>query len=445
MRISKCTLFPLLRLWSLRPNCGARTRACHVDTRVDTFRGRALLLGLLALPLAAQTRLADLEQMALANPAIAQAAAGTRAAEGRLKQAGLYPNPILGANGEHVTPVIDGGSVGGFVEQRFVTGRKLGLAKQAATQERLSAVEMQNAARLTVLTSIRTLFYRGLGEQRLVDLRKEMADVTARTAQTLAELNNVGQADRPDQLAAEIESGRAQLAVKLAQNALDRTWREIAAVVNQPTMRATALEGDLDAVPRIDPEQKLTEILGNNPDLRAREIEVTRSSAITKRARAENIPDIRFRGGIRYNRELVDGSVPRRIVGPEGIFDLAVDLPIFNRNQGAIAAAQAEADRARLAVDRQRLDMRSRFAAVFRQYSDAVAASEQYRDELVPKARQAFDMYSGNFRQMAAAYPQVLTAQRNLIQLQDDYIAQLISAWTAAVEIDGLLTTPAGY
>jgi outer membrane protein, heavy metal efflux system len=399
----------------------------------------ALVLAV-AFPLSAQMRLAELEQMALANnPAIAQAAAGTRAAEGRLKQAGLYPNPVLGANGEHVTPVIDGGSVGGFVEQRFVTGGKLGLAKQAAKQERLSAVEMQNAARLAVLTSVRTLFYRALGEQRLVELRREMADVAGRTAQTLAELNNVGQADRPDQLAAEIESGRALLAATLARNALDRTWREIAAVVNQPSLRPAALEGDLDALPKIDAEEKLAEILGSNPDLRTREIEVARSTALTRRARAENIPDIRFRGGVRYNREPIDGSAPRAIVGPEGIFDLAVDLPIFNRNQGAIAAAQAEAERARLAVDRERLEVRSRFAEVFRQYSDALAASQRYRDELVPKARQAFDMYSGNFRQMAAAYPQVLNAQRNLVQLQDEYIAELISAWAAAMEIEGML------
>ena len=58
---------------------------------------------------------------------------------------------------------------------------------------------------------------------------------------------------------------------------------------------------------------------------------------------------------------------------------------------------------------------------------------------MIPKARQAFDMYASNFRNMAVAYPQVLAAQRSLIQLEDDYIAQLITAWLAATEIDGLL------
>ena len=48
-------------------------------------------------------------------------------------------------------------------------------------------------------------------------------------------------------------------------------------------------------------------------------------------------------------------------------------------------------------------------------------------------------MYQGNFRQMAAAYPKVLFAQRSLIQMEEEYIAQLTAAWQARMEIDSLL------
>ena len=40
---------------------------------------------------------------------------------------------------------------------------------------------------------------------------------------------------------------------------------------------------------------------------------------------------------------------------------------------------------------------------------------------------------------MSAAYPQVLIAQRNWFQLQEDYVAVLVRAWQSAVEIQGLL------
>jgi outer membrane protein, heavy metal efflux system len=40
---------------------------------------------------------------------------------------------------------------------------------------------------------------------------------------------------------------------------------------------------------------------------------------------------------------------------------------------------------------------------------------------------------------MAAAYPQVLIAQRNLFQVHDEYLTALVDTWRSAVEIEGLL------
>ena len=162
-------------------------------------------------------------------------------------------------------------------------------------------------------------------------------------------------------------------------------------------------------------------------------------SSTVKRAKVERIPDLQLRGGIRYNNEPLEGF-PRRRVGNEGIFDVGIEIPIFNRNQGTVAAAEADAERARLEIDRERLELRHRLAAVFREYSDAASAAARYREDMLPQARQAFEMYTGNFRNMAVAYPLVLSTQRSLIQLEEDYIGQLMTAWRAAAEIEGLLT-----
>ncbi len=394
--------------------------------------------------------LQDLEKMALAgNPSLAQAEAGSHAALGRARQAGLYPNPVLGATGDHNTPVFNGGSLGGFVEQRIVIGGKLGLSRHAADQDAAAAMELQNSARLRVLTDLRRLYYRGLGEQRLLDVRKQMADATARTAATFAELNNVGQADRPDQFTAEIEAQRAALAVTMAGNALARTWREIAAVVNQtelnrPSLAPGTLEGDLEAVPNLDPETTLERVLNESPDLHAAQMEASRSATLVKRARVEKIPDVTVRGGVRYNREplyatgLEPGTTPGA-VGTEGFFDVGVEIPIFNLNQGAVTAAEADADHARLEVERRRAALRRQFAIVYGEYSDATAAIARYKTEMLPRARQALEMYQANFRQTAGPYTQILAAERSLIQIEDDYIAQLIVAWQSVAEIQGLL------
>ena len=386
-------------------------------------------------------RLEELENMVLAaNPSVGEAAAQVRAARGRAQQAGLYPNPVLGATGDHNTPVFGGGGLGGFAEQRIVMGGKLGLSRRAADAETEAATASQNAARLRVLTEIRELYYRGLAEQRLVDVRKEMADTAARTASTLAELNNVGQADLPDQMSAEIEAQRAALAVTMAENALGRTWREVAAVVNQPALAPGVFEGDVEAIPVLDAGAALARVMNESPELREAQAQAERAAALVKRARVEKIPDVSVRGGVRYNREPIfePGHAPA-IVGNEGFFDVGVEIPVFNRNQGSVAAAEADAERARLEVERRRVELRMRFASVFKEYSDASATVERLKRDMLPKARQSLDLYRANFGQMSAPYMQILAAERSLIQLEDDYVAELVAAWQAAEEIEGLL------
>jgi cobalt-zinc-cadmium efflux system outer membrane protein len=383
--------------------------------------------------------LAELERMAVAaSPTLAQSQSEVRAAAGRALQAGAYPNPVLGASGDHVAggPVLRGGDLGGFIEQRVVVAGKLGLQRAAADQSRLAAGHLQEAERLRALTGIRVLYYRALGEQRLLAVRKDMAELAGRTAKTRRELANLGQADRPDVLAADIEVQRAELGVTMAGTALERTWREIAAVVGQATLPASTLDGDFEAVPKVDAEAALAAINAGNPQLLAADANRAGADLQLRRARVENIPDIMVRGGVRYNRELIG---PGEAIGTEGFFDIGVQIPLFNRNQGAIASAGAEAERARLEGSREKLALARQFAAVYREYKDAVVAAARYKDSMIPAAREAYDMYLNNFANMAAPYPQVLATQRNLFQLQEDYVAALMTAWRSVVEIEGLL------
>lgn len=392
-------------------------------------------------------RLEDLERMALANnPTLKQAAAEISAAAGRAKQAGLYPNPILSAVGEELSrgPVIRGGETGGGFSQRIVTGGKLGLSRSVAEQDRLASEQAAQAQRQRVLNAVRVLYYQALGDQRLVQVRGQLVGLARQVVRISGELGNVGQADRPDQLFADVEAERLDLGLVTARNALERTWRQIGAVVNNPSLRPTLLEGDLESVPKLNADQALEKIYAESPELRIAQLGATRSEVALKRARREPIPDILVSGGIRYNRELLEldpGSTVRRPVGPEGFFDIGIQIPIFNRNQGAVAAAKADAERARLEVDRTKLALSARLATMYREYQDAVATTERYRTRMIPRAEQAYNLYLNSFRGMAAAYPQVLIAQRNLYQLQEDYVTALVVAWRRATEIEGLLLT----
>src|ERR1700682_3853705 len=92
-------------------------------------------LFLVTLPGRAQTpaseqktiRLEELQQIALQNtPTFAQSAANTRAAEGRKKQSGLYPNPTIGYQGEQIRGgSFHGGEQGVFDQQGLGIGAQM--------------------------------------------------------------------------------------------------------------------------------------------------------------------------------------------------------------------------------------------------------------------------------------------------------------------------------
>jgi cobalt-zinc-cadmium efflux system outer membrane protein len=398
----------------------------------------------LATAVAAPLRLEDLEHMALANnPSLGQAAASARAAAGKSVQAGLYPNPIMSANGDEISrgPIIRGGEFGGGFSQQLVTAGKLGLSRRVAQEHQKETEAEAEAQKYRVLNAVRSLYYQALGDQRLIEVRADLAKLARRAVDISRELANVGQADQPDVLAAEIEADRVELELLNAQNARERTWRQLAAVVNEASLQPGPLEGDLENLPKLEQEAALQTILNESPEIRAAQADAARAEAAMKRAQVEKIPDIMVSGGVRYNRELLEQSAGGglRPVGKEGFFEIGVQIPIFNRNQGNVAAARADLDRSRLDVDRTKLMLRARLAVAYKEYRDAVATAERYRTTMLPKAQKAYELYINSFRQMAAAYPQALIAQRNLFQLQDGYVIALVSAWQRSVEIQGML------
>lgn len=391
---------------------------------------------------AKKLRLQDLEEMALRrNPGLAQATAGVRTAEALRRQAGLYPNPMIGYSGEDINrgSVFNYGEHGVFAEQRLVTGGKLGIQRQLSDQDITLAKAQAEAERFRVLSTVRSLYYQALGEQRLLTVRTQLARLARRAVQTTSELANVGQADRPDLLAVDIEAQRLELGLVQARNALQRTWRQLGAVTGNPQLEPATLEGDLEALPKLDFEAELARIYDQSPEIRAAQVATSRTELAVRQARASVVPDIIARGGMHYNRERLETA--GRPVGWQASAEIAVQLPLFNRNQGNIAAARAEAERATLAVERTRLALRSRLASAFREYQDSLAAIDRYKTQMIPSAQRAYDLYLNSFRQMAAAYPQVVITQRNLFQLQEDYVGTLVSAWQRAVEIQTLLIT----
>jgi len=407
-------------------------------------------LFLVALPGRAQTpaseqktiTLEELQQMALQNnPTFKQSAANIQAAEGRKKQSELYPNPTVGYQGEQIRGgSFHGGEQGFFVQQDIVLGGKLGLNRKIFDQELKQAETEAEEQKLRVVTNVRMSYIQALAAQQMLELRQSLSKLAEDAVETSHQLANVGQADAPDVLESEVEAQQAQLAVIMAERNQQRVWTALAAVVGNPRLPVMKLEGKLEDASSVDADGLVGKIVNESPAVRIAELGVKRAEAALARAKRETIPDLQLRGGLQQNGELL--SEPNgRPVGLQGFAEAGVRIPIFNRNQGNIATAKADAERAKREVERVKLVLRERAASVVQTYTFSQTAVDRYKNQMIPRAQKAYEMYTKKYHDMAAAYPQVLISQRTLMQLEVSYITALENFATSSLSLQSYLLT----
>jgi cobalt-zinc-cadmium efflux system outer membrane protein len=405
-------------------------------------------LFVLALPGRAQTpasekktiTLEELQQMALQNnPTFAQSAANIQAAEGRKKQSGLYPNPIVGYQGEQIRGgSFHGGEQGFFIQQDIVLGGKLGLNRKIFDQELKQAEAEGEEQKLRVVTNVRMSYIQALAAQQTLELRHNLSKLADDAVETSHQLANVGQADAPDVLESEVEAQQAQLAVTMAEQNQQRIWKALSAVIGKPRLPLMQLEGKLEDTLPVNPDELVEKIVNESPAVRIAEIGVKRAEAALAREKREPIPDLQLRGGMQQNGELLSNG---RAAGLQGFADVGVRIPIFNRNQGNISTAKANEERAKREVERVKLVMRERAATVVQNYTFSQSAVDRYKNQMIPRAQKAYEMYTKKYQDMAAAYPQVLIAQRTLMQLDVSYINALESFATSSLSLQSYLLT----
>jgi cobalt-zinc-cadmium efflux system outer membrane protein len=191
--------------------------------------------------------------------------------------------------------------------------------------------------------------------------------------------------------------------------------------------------------PKLNQEEILAALLRESPEVKAATAGAERARAVIARAKAEPKPDVFIFGRIGHSNELFD-FFPGK-VGWEGEIGAGVRVPLFDRNQGNVAAAKAELAEAEKEQQRVELALRARLAESFAVYLDSLGVAARYHREILPRAEKAYELYLSKFRQMAAAYPQALIAQRTLFQARAEYVNAMVDVWQNVTLLRGMLLT----
>jgi cobalt-zinc-cadmium efflux system outer membrane protein len=375
------------------------------------------------------------------NPTIAQANALVRRSAALAQQAGLYPNPSVGYQGEQIRGgSYGGGEQGAYVQQTIVLGGKLGLRRDIYNQQKQSDQMGVEEQTYRVHNDMTQAFYSALTAQAMVAVRQRLVGLAMDAVETVHQLANVGQADSPDILQAEVESEQAKIEFVTAQREYLQKFRTLSTFAGKQALPVVPLAGSLDSPPELDTEQQIAAIVDSSPTVKRMQQEVLIGEARLREAKHQSIPDLQVRAGEQYNFEHITQN-PVRATGPQSFASVGINLPLWNRNQGNVAVAQAEVERARQDVLRTQLSLRQIAEPLAQTYLSSKFTAERYRTELIPRAQRAYQLYLAKYQNMAMAYPQVLVSQRTLFQLQIGYLTALHEVWTNAVALQNYTLT----
>jgi cobalt-zinc-cadmium efflux system outer membrane protein len=349
-------------------------------------------------------------------------------------QAGLLPNPVIGYVSEQMGAGGGAGETqGGFIEQEIVRGGKLRLSRAKYRQEAVQAEMQVEAQRLRIVNDVRMKYFEVLAARQYIAVAREVLANHEELVQTTRELANVGQANRPDLLQAQVGVQRSRVKLRAAENRFKRHWEGLLAVVGAPDLPIAGVAGDLEQdAPTLSWHAALRHILEHSPQLKVARAEVLRDEITVERERVQPIPNAFLCVETGYNWE-----VNLTTVGVQ----YGWNFPIFNRNQGTIREAMAEVARARAEVTRLELWLRERLADVFAGYETARATVEIYRVETLPQAREAFQLNFEGYRQQRTPWSQVVLSQRTYTDLLEEYIETLLELRHAEIEISGMMLT----
>lgn len=367
------------------------------------------------------------------NPELEAFSHELRASEARALQAGLPPNPELeleiesfdrdGAGYNSSEPSL-------LLSQVIELGGKR--SKRARVAQALGKVAglAYERKRLEVFTLTANRFIEVIAAERRFELTQALLALAEQTSRSVDERVNAGK-ESPvlkTKTSAEMEMARldvvdAEIALIVARTALAALW---GSEHSEFQIAASNFDSVRETLPPLD---GLRTQLVANPELAEQQAEVQAHQAALQAAQAGRIPDLTFAAGVqRYEEDRTHAL----------IFGIGVPLPLFDRNQGHIAAARHELAGAMAEERSVSIDLSSRLTSTYLRLSAAHRRALALRLTIVPGLQEAYTATHSGYKEGKYDLLYVLDTQRTLFAAKRDMVDALVEYHTALNDLEQL-------
>jgi cobalt-zinc-cadmium efflux system outer membrane protein len=342
------------------------------------------------------------------SPAIVAEAQSIPAAKAQLEAVSKLPNPTLMGNSESYPAFSQPGSffnnqeLSGTVSQTIQTAGKRKKRVDVARQALLvTGSNLQNFKRQLAVELRQRYWAAALAasQEKLARLMLSQFDDTLRLNEARFQQGEISGLERTrlqtERLRFWNDAQQANLDLKNAKSAV---LELLAAPQDTQFDIADPL---VTSVPLLPVQELTQQALANRPDLAAQRETVDEQGREVSYQKSLAIPDVTVAAGYKRNFG-IDSPV----------VNVQVPLPIFNRNQGGVHGAEAQLERQRRLLDKQRLQVEREV----KQAADTLATQQLRAQEIskiyVPQSQKALDIAVESYRLGSLDLLQLLDAER---------------------------------
>lgn len=383
---------------------------------------------------------------ALKNNAELQAARQEiEAARALVRQARLRPNPMLNVSGSRMIAGMDNSLMVSGTLPLELGGRRA--ARVRVAERGVDVREQMLADRERMLAAeVRAKFGEALAETLKLGFTEELLRTTRRGYRLVVARVVEGRTPPLEQNMMLVEVNRLRSMNELREGRVEVALLELRNQIGMRPEEPLRLKGDFDnLLDRPLPVAEATQrALAERPDIRAaRAVENLAESQIEE-ARSGGRLDASVSAGYQRMRS----GFPMRGINDAGelqpvedvfnfvTFGLTLNLPVRNKNQGAIEAASAMAEAAKRRREFVELSVRREVAAAYARYERAARAMEIFRVGVQGQANSNLDVVRQTYELGARTLLDYISEQRRFIEVENEFIDALLETYQARVEIE---------
>jgi cobalt-zinc-cadmium efflux system outer membrane protein len=368
------------------------------------------------------------------SPSVKAAYAEIEARHGEAFQASRRLNPELALNVENLP------NSGGFAKDDAseslqlsqtieLGGKRLARLAAANLEASLAGWDFE-VARLQAATDAAQLFVDVIASQERLAILQEFVTVSQKTRAAVEARVKGGRASP-------IELDRANVSVALAQASRAAEEARLAAAKARLSAlwgsdRATFARaaGRLGRNPSAPSFEEVKAFLEGNPSLARWSDGIGHRYAVLEVERSKAIPNVTVGAGVRrFESDSSSGMIAA----------VSIPLPLFDRNEGAIAAAEHRIARAEFDAQAARTQLTGTLIGALGAVASANALTKAIESQVLPAAQSAFDRTRTGYEEGKFDLLNVLDTQRTLFEARRELVNARAEYEKARVQVEALI------